>query len=53
MEGRATSGDRVQRVVILGGDTAGWMRAAALAKTFGQRLSVTLLESEVVSNVTH
>lgn len=42
---------RVRRVVILGGGTAGWMTATALAKTFKDRLKVTLLESEEIGTV--
>lgn len=42
---------RVRRVVILGGGTAGWMTASALAKTFGRTVSVTLLESEEIGAV--
>ena len=43
--------DRVRRVVILGGGTAGWMTAAALAASFGRRLAITLLESEEIGTV--
>lgn len=43
--------ERIGRVVILGGGTAGWMTAAALARTFRQRLSITLVESEEIGTV--
>jgi len=42
---------RIGHVVILGGGTAGWMTAAALSRTFGKRLSITLLESEEIGTV--
>jgi tryptophan 7-halogenase len=42
----------VRRVVIAGGGTAGWMTAAALAKTLGAAgISVTLVESEAIGTV--
>ena len=43
--------ERVRKVVILGGGTAGWMTATALAKTFGRTLEITLLESEEIGTV--
>lgn len=42
---------RVRSVVIIGGGTAGWMSAAALAKTFGDRVAITLLESDEIGTV--
>ncbi|MET9763711.1 tryptophan halogenase family protein [Streptomyces sp. NPDC006372] len=38
-------------VVIVGGGTAGWMTAAYLKATFGDRLAVTLVESKNVPTV--
>lgn len=43
--------ERVKSVVILGGGTAGWMTASALAKTFGEGLKITLLESDEIGTV--
>src|SRR3954469_17823715 len=37
--------EEIRSVVIAGGGTAGWMAAAALARVFGPRLSITLVES--------
>ncbi|MBV7260346.1 tryptophan halogenase family protein [Erythrobacter crassostreae] len=43
---------QVKSVVIAGGGTAGWMTAAALAKTLGGAgVSVTLVESEAIATV--
>lgn len=47
----ATAMNRVERVVILGGGTAGWMTAAALSKTLGPRVAVDLLESDEIGIV--
>ncbi len=43
--------ERVRRVVILGGGTAGWMTATALSRSFGAALAITLLESEEIGTV--
>lgn len=42
---------RVERIIILGGGTAGWMTATALAKTFGGHVSIDLLESDAIGIV--
>ena len=41
----------IRRVVIAGGGTAGWMAAAALSKTLGKVLDITLVESDDISTV--
>ena len=41
----------VRRVVIAGGGTAGWMVAAALSKTLGRLLQITLIESDEIGTV--
>jgi tryptophan halogenase len=41
----------VKRVVIAGGGTAGWMAAAALSKTLGKTLDITLVESEEIGTI--
>jgi tryptophan halogenase len=46
-----TDGQSPTRVVVLGGGTAGWMSAAALAKLLGPLVTVTLVESEDIGIV--
>ncbi|MBR9790201.1 MAG: tryptophan 7-halogenase [Gammaproteobacteria bacterium] len=43
--------DKVQRIVIAGGGTAGWMTAAALSHTLGKQLNITLVESDTIGTV--
>jgi len=40
-----------QRLVILGGGTAGWIAAAAFAKKLGPLLDITLVESDAIGTV--
>jgi hypothetical protein len=42
---------RVRKVVILGGGTAGWMAAALIARVLGGRVAVELVESEEIGIV--
>ncbi len=42
---------RVKKVVIAGGGTAGWCAAAALSKLIGPLLDITLVESEDIGTV--
>ena len=45
--------DRIKRIVIVGGGTAGWMAAAAISRIIGTMpgLSITLIESEAIGTV--
>ena len=42
---------KVKRVVVVGGGTAGWMCAVSLAKLIGRDLDVTLIESDEIGTV--
>ena len=37
---------KVKKVVIVGGGTAGWMSAAAVSKLIGKNLDISLVESD-------
>ncbi|MFU2508503.1 tryptophan halogenase family protein [Pseudoalteromonas sp. ASV78] len=41
----------IEKIVILGGGSAGWMTAAMLAKVFSKQLSITLIESPDIPTV--
>lgn len=41
----------IQKIVIAGGGTAGWMTAAALSKLMGKQLDITLVESEAIGTI--
>jgi tryptophan 7-halogenase len=42
---------RIQRVVIVGGGTAGWMAAAAIARLMGKLVEIELVESDEIGIV--
>ena len=45
------AGKTFNRILIVGGGTAGWMAAAALAKTFGTHRNIVLIESDQIGTV--
>lgn len=45
------TGSTKRRIVIAGGGTAGWMTAAALARTMGDAIELTLVESDAIGTI--
>ncbi|HEU5473643.1 MAG TPA: tryptophan halogenase family protein [Actinophytocola sp.] len=41
----------VRKVVVVGGGTAGWMTASYLQATFGERIEITVIESDRVPTI--
>jgi tryptophan 7-halogenase len=41
----------MKKIVVAGGGTAGWMAAAAIARTMGRTASVTLIESDAIGTI--
>ena len=48
------TGRAIEKLLIVGGGTAGWMAAAALSRAFGEKRvegGLTLVESEVIGTI--
>ena len=50
-QGQNVQANRIKKVVIVGGGTAGWMSAALLVKLMGRTLDITLIESDDIGTV--
>jgi tryptophan halogenase len=40
--------DRIRKVVVVGGGTAGWLSAALLRRVLGEPIDIELVESEEI-----
>ena len=45
------AGRPIRSIAVIGGGTAGWMCAAAISKSFGGSIEVTLVESEEIGTI--
>ena len=46
-----TQASTKRRIIVAGGGTAGWMAAAALARTMGDAIELTLVESDAIGTI--
>ena len=46
-----SSSNRIKRIVIVGGGTAGWMAASVLQRSFGPLVEIELIESDQIGTV--
>lgn len=44
-------GEHIESVIIVGGGTAGWIAAAAMARLLGSSVQITLIESDAIGTV--
>ena len=51
MTATQVSGWPLRRIVVAGGGTAGWMAAAAIARTLGPAVELTLVESDDIGTI--
>jgi tryptophan halogenase len=49
--GNASMSDQIRTILVVGGGTAGWMAASALAKVLGRDYRIRLVESEEIGTI--
>ncbi|WP_076411100.1 tryptophan halogenase family protein [Shewanella sp. UCD-KL12] len=51
MNNISNKNNKIKKVIIAGGGSAGWMTAAALSKLLGKNLDISLIESEEIGRI--